>query len=129
SVGEGLLCLHHFHCICNSSSEAVARLFNGLSGEPQIGLGHVNLGLRRFQIEQSAANFEIDLAAQVFELVAPVSELGVVLKNVCFDAAGIEDVELQRAGSIENTVRLSEELQAVGAVIPACRNLGVPLSF
>ncbi len=69
------------------------------------------------------------MRAQIFKLIAPVLQLGITFKHIGFNAAAVEDVEINRPLRHKNPVRIIEQAQPLIAVVTRSRQCGIPFGF
>ena len=91
----------------NTSGESVARLVKRLSCKLHRTASHLDLIGRRREVETCAADFVIDLAAQVLELLPALPQGSFCLQYVCMGFSAGKDGNVQRRRHFKYAVGIS----------------------
>ena len=90
-IREGFLGLNHFNVVGYSRGEAITRLLQGLSREPDGILCNGHFLCRILQVKESVTNLLVDAGTDVFESLLGFYKEGICDKVISVDPASLEN--------------------------------------
>src|SRR6185312_206556 len=98
-AGNHFLRLHYFKASGNAGLIAVLRFLQLFGCKPNLLIGHGNLIVRGFHVQQRRANFKLHPSAQVFQLQTLLAQQSCCLVHIGLDLATLKNWYPQTGGN------------------------------